>query len=184
MRKRMGILQHPHQVLCLKSDPIDFIDVVDRRWIARMFDLMYKARGIALAAVQIGWPVRLFVLDMEDKQQVIVNPTITLSEESITSVESCLSVTGHPVKIKRAERVRLQAFDPNFQPIDCVLDGLMSCMVQHEVDHLDGILIVDKVKVTRDVPIQGVCCDAKRPTIPVAVSAMRQERSSPGRGSV
>ena len=146
MRKRMGILQHPHHVLRLKSDPIDFIDVVDRRLITRMFDLMYKVRGIALAAVQIGWPVRLFVLDLEDKQQVIVNPTITLSEERITSVESCLSVYGSPLKIARAEKIRLRAFDPNFKPIDCVLDGLMSCMVQHEVDHLDGILIIDKGK--------------------------------------
>jgi len=165
----MGILQHPHHVLGLKSNPIDFIDVVDRNLITRMFTLMYQSRGIALAAVQTGWPVRLFVLDIEDKQQVIVNPTITLSAERITSVESCLSVYGPPLKITRAKTIRLQAFDTNFKPIDCVLDGLMSRMVQHEVDHLDGILIVDKAqKKDRPFPWRCRTC-AKREVRPAVV---------------
>lgn len=141
----MRIIHYPNEILRFKSKPMQYIDKVDRQLVDKMFDVMGKANGIGLAAIQVCWPTRLFVLNVEGQKHACINPEITSkSEEQVTAAESCLSFPGKSVMVKRAARIRFQFFNLDQKRITCVLDGMIARVVQHEVDHLDGILIVDK----------------------------------------
>jgi peptide deformylase len=112
-----------------------------------MFETMYAAPGIGLAATQVDWHVRLVVIDVsEDKSQplVLINPEIIERAGSLEIEEGCLSVPGiFDRPTARSERVRVRALDRDGQPFELDADGLLAICIQHELDHLDGKLFVD-----------------------------------------
>ncbi len=113
--------------------------------IPEMFETMYKEKGVGLAANQIGKSLRLAVLEAEGKQYTLINPEITsLSQEKILFEEGCLSLPGQYFPIVRSENLTLKYQDERGLPKKLRAEGFLAIVIQHEVDHLDGILICDR----------------------------------------
>lgn len=110
-----------------------------------MLETMYAAEGVGLAAPQVGVPVRLIVVDVGDGPLVLFNPRIVSSAGEAAAREGCLSLPGVTGEVTRADRVIVEALTPNGQGVRRVEgEGLLARALQHEVDHLDGILFIDK----------------------------------------
>ncbi|WP_372716401.1 peptide deformylase [Immundisolibacter sp.] len=142
----LPILTYPDPALRHRARPVDSIDNALRQLAADMAQTMYAAKGIGLAATQVGEARRLLVMDLSaegDALQVMVNPQILVRDGSQISEEGCLSVPEVFETVERAERitVRFLDLDGEIQQLD--LDGLLAVCVQHEIDHLDGKLFVD-----------------------------------------
>jgi peptide deformylase len=122
-----------------------------RTLIRDMFETMYHAEGIGLAAPQVGVPVRVLVIDLrredeEDQQIAIVNPRLTWqSEETAKQSEGCLSIPGLEEVVERPARIRVEGHDPHGEPIRFEADDLLARAFQHEIDHLDGVLFLDRI---------------------------------------
>jgi peptide deformylase len=120
-----------------------------------MFETMYHEEGIGLAAPQIGVPRRVIVLDLrredhDDEPIALVNPRLTWkSTETAKQTEGCLSIPGLEEIVERAAKVRIEARDPEGEPIEMEADDLLARALQHEVDHLDGILFIDRVSALK-----------------------------------
>lgn len=113
-----------------------------------MFDTMYEANGVGLAAPQVGILKKIFVVDVgmdEPEPYVFINPEILERDGEQTGDEGCLSVPGYQGKVTRAEHVRVRAFDENMEEFELEADGLFARCIQHEEDHLHGVLYIDKV---------------------------------------
>ena len=147
----LQIVYHPHPALRWKSKEVTRIDAQLKTWVSQMFDLMYEARGIGLAANQVALPYRLFVMnptgDANEKDQefVLINPQIVKRNGSEDSEEGCLSLPEVYGPVTRAERITVEAFDLQGQDFALELGGLPARVVQHENDHLDGVLFTDRV---------------------------------------
>lgn len=141
------IRQVPDPVLREKARVVTKIGEHTSRLIDDMLETMYYADGVGLAAPQIGISKRIIVIDVGDGPLALINPQIVSSEGEITEVEGCLSVPGVHGKVARAERVVVEAQDRNGQLIHITGEGLLAIALQHEIDHLDGILFVDKATV-------------------------------------
>jgi len=147
----LKIVYHPHPALRWKSKDVTRIDAQLKDWIGQMFDLMYEARGIGLAANQVALPYRLFVInptgDRDDKEmeQVFINPQITRRNGSEEGEEGCLSLPELYGPVTRAEKIVVEAFDLSGQEFAMELSGIHSRVVQHESDHLDGVMFTDRV---------------------------------------
>lgn len=147
----MEIVRYPHPVLRWKSKPIQQITPQLKATISEMFELMYEAKGIGLAANQVGLPYRLFIInptgDPEEKDQEVVflNPEILSRKGSIEGEEGCLSLPDLYGNVPRANEIVVSAFDLTGQEFEMTLDDLPSRVVQHENDHLDGVLFIDRV---------------------------------------
>jgi peptide deformylase len=118
--------------------------------VGRMFDLMYAAKGIGLAANQVNLPLQLFVLNLagsreEGEELVFINPVISSHKGICEAEEGCLSLPGINARVVRPEHVRITAYDLASNPIDLNVDGLFARAVQHEFDHLQGVLFIDRV---------------------------------------
>lgn len=127
-----------------------------------MLDTMYEAPGIGLAAPQVGESIRLIVVDLWDGESerksplILFNPTITHSEGSYLDEEGCLSFPGIQVKVKRFQKITLEAINEDNEKIvleNC--EGLLARCIQHELDHLDGVLFVDRISPTDKLLIHG-----------------------------
>ncbi len=118
-----------------------------------MFDLMYAAHGIGLAANQVALPFRFFILNLTadpaqpDQEQVFINPEIVKRHSSIEDEEGCLSLPGLYQKVRRARKIRVKAYDLQGNEVDVEAEDLLSRAIQHETDHLDGKLFVDYLGV-------------------------------------
>jgi peptide deformylase len=149
-RRRLAlaqIRQWPDPVLKLRAEEVEDFDDDLRRLVARMQALMADAHGIGLAGNQAGVLRRLFVFRIEDEDEarVAVNPAIVdASEELETADEGCLSLQGVLVPVERRRAVTLEAHDGEGAPYRLELDGLTARVVQHELDHLDGVLILER----------------------------------------
>jgi peptide deformylase len=140
------IVYLPDECLRKVAKPIENFDDKLQTLIDDMFDTMYDARGVGLAAPQIGVSLRLSVIDViGDKTNplVIINPEIIASEGQKEYDEGCLSVPGHYDKVVRAEKVTVKALDRHGKPFELTADGLLGECLQHEIDHLNGKLYVD-----------------------------------------
>ncbi len=129
-------------------------DPLFQQLIDDMFETMYAAPGIGLAAPQVNLSKRLFVVDLQDEKPehgplVIVNPRFTVSEGEIESIEGCLSVAGMIGDLTRFERVVCTGLDRHGKKIELAGTGLFGRCLQHEMDHLDGVLYIDKAKNIR-----------------------------------
>ena len=146
------IIYLPDPRLRKKSIPVERFDSHLQTLIDDMFETMYAARGVGLAAPQIGINLRLSVVDVvgDKKQQfVLVNPEIEFLSEHVTFTEGCLSVPGVYDEVKRAQRVRLKALDRNAKPYTVEAEGLLAECFQHEVDHLNGKLFIDLLSMLK-----------------------------------
>jgi peptide deformylase len=141
------IRQYPDPVLRLEAQEVEEFDSDLTQLVERMLRLMRDARGVGLAANQVGVLRRVFVIqvDEEEEPRALVNPVVAeRSEESEEDDEGCLSLQGVVVPVERALLVRLEARDPEGKPVSVELEGLPARVAQHELDHLDGVLILDR----------------------------------------
>jgi peptide deformylase len=130
-------------VLRQRSADVQAVDDDVRRIIDDMFETMDAARGVGLAANQVGLTQRIAVIDAEGHRFVMVNPVIVEAEGRATAEEGCLSIPEIYGDVTRAERVVLEALDRDGQPFRLEAEGLAARAIQHEIDHLDGILFLD-----------------------------------------
>ena len=143
---RLTILEYPDPRLRTKAVPVTAVDAPLRELIDDMFETMYAAKGIGLAATQVNVHRRLLVTDVSDGHTdplVFINPEILASAGKAVGQEGCLSVPGYYDDVERAERIRVRALDREGKPFEADLEGLLAVCVQHEIDHLDGKLFVD-----------------------------------------
>lgn len=154
----LPIVQYPDPRLAEKAQPVTEFNDELKQLAADMAETMYAAPGVGLAAPQIGKLIRMMVVDIsEDKNdlRVFVNPVIEpLSDEVVDCEEGCLSLPGVHEKVERPARVLIKAQDLDGKPFEMECDELMSVCVQHETDHLNGIVFVDhlsRLKKSRTV---------------------------------
>ncbi len=142
----LTILHFPDERLRTVAKPVEQVDKRLRKVIDDMFETMYEAPGIGLAATQVNFHQRLIVIDISEEHNqplVFINPEI-LEKEGVEEMdEGCLSVPGIYEKVQRAEKVKVRALDRNGEPFELQADGLLAVCIQHEIDHLDGKLFVD-----------------------------------------
>ena len=149
----LKVRRYGDPVLRRRAVPIDAVTPELKRLVDDMTDTMYDEVGIGLAAPQVGHSVRLLVVGDEEGRgvQALVNPVITESGGSVTAEEGCLSLPGIFADVTRAQWVKLEARDLEGRPIAITARGLRSRVFQHEIDHLDGVLFIDRLDpVTRD----------------------------------
>lgn len=142
----LNILNYPDERLRIQAKPVEQFDSHLHQQIDDMFETMYAAPGIGLAATQVDYHQRLIVIDVsEDKSQplVLINPEITEKDGIQQIDEGCLSVPGIYEPVERAEHIRLKAQDKHGQPFEMEAEGLLAVCIQHEMDHLKGKLFVD-----------------------------------------
>ena len=143
---QLQILHFPDPRLRKKAVPVDTVDNSIRTLIDDMFETMYTAPGIGLAATQVNIHKRIIVIDVSERHDqplALINPSILKREGEEEMEEGCLSVPGVTEPVQRAERIRVSALDRNGEPFELDVDGLLAVCIQHEVDHLDGKLFVD-----------------------------------------
>jgi peptide deformylase len=146
------IRTYPDPVLRAKTSRVEAIDDSLQHLIEDMVETMHAAPGVGLAANQVGIPLQLAVIDIGDREEgrpqrslvVLINPEILSQEGSIVAEEGCLSIPDLTEKVKRAAKVKVRAQDRTGKPFEIEADGLMAKALQHEIDHLNGILFVDR----------------------------------------
>ncbi len=150
----MRIIQYPHPTLRRISKPLRRVDAEMHQIVREMFELMYAAKGIGLAANQVDLPYRLFIINLESdpsakqNELVFINPVLRSPHGMDEAEEGCLSLPNLYGDVRRPERVILNAFNLSGDEVTMELDGLMARAVQHEIDHLDGILFIDRLSST------------------------------------
>ena len=136
-------------VLRERSAEVPAVDDEVRRFIDQMFETMYAAKGVGLAANQVGAARRIAVVDAEGQRLALVNPVILASEGRDTAEEGCLSIPELFGDVTRAERVTVEALDRDGTRIEVEAGGLVARAIQHEIDHLDGILFIDHLSLMK-----------------------------------
>ncbi len=143
---KLKILEFPDPRLRTKATPVEVVDDALRTLISDMFETMYAAPGIGLAATQVDVHKRLLVTDVSQDQSqphVFINPEILEKDGVTLSDEGCLSVPGYYEEVERAEHIRVRFLDRNGEQQEMEAEGLLAICIQHEIDHLDGKLFVD-----------------------------------------
>jgi len=150
----LRIIQFPHPTLRRVSKPLRRVDDELRNIVREMFDLMYQAKGIGLAANQVDLPYRLFVLNLTgdpaeaEEEQVFINPVLSDPKGTAEAEEGCLSLPGLYAQVRRPETITINAYDLTGQEIEETIDGLFARAAQHETDHLNGVLFIDRLSPT------------------------------------
>ncbi len=152
----LKILTFPDRFLKTKASPVTDIDGSLQKLIDDMAETMYRAPGVGLAAIQVGVDKSLLIYDInpsDDDQRrlrVLINPRIVTSEGEILSEnEGCLSVPDFRADVKRAERILVEAVDREGRPLRFEAEGLPAIVLQHEIDHLDGTLFIDRISALK-----------------------------------
>lgn len=142
----LQLLQFPDPRLRTEAKPVKQVDNAIRKMVKDMFETMYQAPGVGLAATQVNIHKQVIVIDVSEERNqpvCLINPNI-LSREGVQSTEEgCLSVPGIFEKIERAERITVQALNQKGEPFTLTTDGVLAVCIQHEMDHLTGKLFVD-----------------------------------------
>jgi peptide deformylase len=146
----LPILKYPHPNLARACEPVEEINDAVRELAANMVETMYNAQGIGLAASQVGELIRLVVIDVSGPEErsapmVLINPKLTLLGELMDSDEGCLSVPDYRDTVSRSSRVRCEALDLDGKPLDFEAEDILAVCLQHEIDHLDGRLFLDRL---------------------------------------
>ncbi|MBS0209155.1 MAG: peptide deformylase [Planctomycetes bacterium] len=151
----LRIITYPHPTLRRKALPLRRVDAELRGMVAEMFELMYKHKGCGLAATQVDLPYRLFIVNesgdpgLKDEEFVILNPVLSKHKGSEEDEEGCLSLPGLYAQVRRPAQVSLEAFDLAGKPIRLEAKGRFARVLQHENDHLDGVLFIDRLSPTQ-----------------------------------
>jgi len=143
---KLVILEYPDPRLRNKALAVQKLNAAARQLMDDMLETMYGSKGIGLAAIQVNVPQRIIVLDISesrDQPLVFANPEILEAVGEAPREEGCLSVPGFYEKVKRAERIVVRALGRDGKPFEMQADGLLAVCIQHEIDHLDGVLFVD-----------------------------------------
>jgi len=148
------ILHYPDERLRRKAAPIEAITPDILELVEDMKETMYAAPGVGLAAPQIGVSLRLFIVDTASDDEpsqlrVFINPEIVKREGTTTWEEGCLSFPGVHEEIERSARVTVRALDEKGKPFELTADDLLGIAIQHENDHLDGVLMIDRMGALR-----------------------------------
>ncbi len=156
----LKIVQYPHPALRYKSKPITRVDSELRSIVGQMFELMYAAKGIGLAANQVDLPLRLFIINTKGDREageelVFVNPVLSAPKGSDEAEEGCLSLVGVNAMVARPEQIHVTAYDLAGNEIDMTVDGLLAKAIQHETDHLDGVMFIDRISESSRKQIEG-----------------------------
>jgi peptide deformylase len=146
----LEILKYPHSLLKKRCEKVDRIDGEVKKLIRDMTETMYQANGIGLAACQVGVSRRVIVVDVspidpEKEFFAMVNPEVISEEGEIEHEEGCLSVPDCLEKVKRKEKVLVRGFSPMGKEIEISAEGILAIAIQHEIDHLNGVLILDRI---------------------------------------
>jgi peptide deformylase len=163
--KKLEIVPHPHPALRWKSKEITKIDAELCDLIEQMFELMYSAKGVGLAANQVALPYRLFVInptgkrEEKDQEFVFINPQITRRNGSDDDEEGCLSLPEIYGPVTRATRIVVDAFDLNGEQFEMELEDFPARVVQHEYDHIEGIMFTDRVASVAMAKLQPLVTD-------------------------
>lgn len=153
----MELKYYPDRVLRKKSRPIQEVndEVMERA--RQMLEVMYEAEGVGLAGPQVGWGRRIVTIDVEGpkpEDRVFVNPLIVRRDGKMEQEEGCLSLPGIKVKVPRAEKITVVAYTLAGDRVEFEFEGLPACVWQHELDHLNGVLIIDKLPPTTLITIR------------------------------
>ncbi len=154
---KLTILEFPDPRLRKKARPVETVDDALRATIDDMFETMYAAPGIGLAATQVDIHRRFLVADVSGDQsdpRVYINPVIVEKDGVTVTEEGCLSVPGYYEEVKRADTIRLKYLNRDGESVEEDLDGLLAVCVQHEIDHLDGKLFVDYISEAKRTRIR------------------------------
>jgi len=143
----LPIVIHPDPVLRRKAKRVSHVDESLNRLIDNMIETMYQASGAGLAAPQVGVSLKIAVIGMpEEEVIVLVNPEVIKKSGKRMDIEGCLSIPGYRGEIKRAEQVTVKAFDRNGKAFRIKADDLLAEVLEHEIDHLNGILYIDHLE--------------------------------------
>ena len=163
------IIKLPDRRLRLKSEPVKRIDAGIRKLVEEMFETMYAAPGIGLAAIQVGVAKRVFTADLSKKEEphvprVFINPEITwASDDKAIQEEGCLSIPDYYEDVERPVQVKVKYLDLDGKPHELEADGLLARCIQHETDHINGVLFIDHLsKLKRDRVIKKFSKAAKK----------------------
>jgi peptide deformylase len=163
----LEILEFPDPRLRIRAQPVTRVDDAIRRLIADMFETMYAAPGIGLAASQVNVHQRLLVIDISEQRNqplAFVNPEILAREGDEETEEGCLSVPGIYDKVRRAERITVRALDRNGASFEMQAVGLLAVCIQHEMDHLQGKLFVDYLSELKRTRIRSKLAKERKDT--------------------
>lgn len=146
----LTILHDPDPRLRIPAKPVTVFDAALEKLVEDLFDTMYDAPGVGLAATQVGIAQRVAVMDCAGKDEppqkiVMVNPEISDADDAQDMEEGCLSIPDYRDKVRRYNRLRLKALDAEGKPYELVAEGLLAQAIQHEIDHLDGKLYIDRL---------------------------------------
>ena len=160
------IYETPDPILRQISKPVEAFDDELKTLVADMFETMYEAPGIGLAAVQVGVPIRLLVIDLQEPEdeggepvrdpRVFINPEVLWhSDSEVPYTEGCLSVPEQYAEVMRPDRIRARWQDPDGKAYEEDIDGLLAVCLQHEMDHLNGVLFIDHLsRLKRDMVLK------------------------------
>ena len=147
---RLELVEFPHPALLRRARPLVRIDDTIHDVVEQMFEIMYQAGGIGLAATQVALPYRLFVVNLEARpdageELVFINPSLSRPRGNAVQEEGCLSLPGLRMDVRRPEQIVVKAWSLEGEPFEEDLDGLLARVVQHEFDHLEGRLFTDRL---------------------------------------
>jgi len=156
----LEIITFPHPTLRHKSKPITKVDAELKQIVADMFEAMYKAKGIGLAANQVNLPLQLFIINTTGQKDsgeelVFINPVVSAPKGGADAEEGCLSLPGVEAMVSRPETIHVSAYDLNGNQIEMTADGLLGRAIQHELDHLQGVMFIDRVSESENRLIEG-----------------------------
>jgi peptide deformylase len=175
----LTILEFPDPRLRTRAQPVERVDEALQRLLADMFETMYAAPGIGLAATQVDVHRRFMVIDTSEEKDsplVFINPEILEKQGSQTYQEGCLSVPGIYADVDRADRIRVRALDRNGEPFEMWADGLLAVCIQHEMDHLDGKVFVDYLSPFKREQVRKRLAKAAKEKAAAAAEAQDQRR--------
>ena len=156
----LSLVEYPHPALFRKAKPLLRIDHGVRDAVEQMFEIMYDSHGVGLAANQVALPYRMFVVNPtgdpdSGEELAFLNPTLSRPRGTAIQEEGCLSLPGLRADVRRPQRVIIEAWDLNGQPIRIDLDGFLARVVQHEFDHLEGRLFTDRLPDAASLEVKG-----------------------------
>ncbi|MEM9825767.1 MAG: peptide deformylase [Planctomycetota bacterium] len=155
------IVSYPHPALRVPAKALQRVDATLLAVARRMLDLMYDAKGVGLAANQIGLPIRLFVANpsgdpADGEELILINPVLQFPKGSDTAQEGCLSLPGVHADVKRPKKIELSGYDLSGQEVCRKVDGFLARILQHELDHLDGVMFVDRLSEESRAEVEGL----------------------------
>jgi peptide deformylase len=157
----MKIVHYPHPSLRHPGRPLTAIDKKVRLQVGAMLELMYEAKGLGLAAPQVCLPYQVLVMnpsadpEQRDQEGVYINPVILEHKGSVEGEEGCLSFPGLYRKVRRAKTVKVRAYDLKGEPFETIASELKGRVLQHEIDHLQGVLFIDKIGAVAKLSVRG-----------------------------